>query len=491
MSSSYSGQSGQSTFSLLSRAFAFCPGARFTGLLDPAFFQAQADRHAVRFGSGQGDVFDPAVTLWAWLSQVLSPSKSCLAAVSRAMALCCGIGLAVCSAATGAFCKARAKLSESFLRHLAVCLAQRIEDEALPSWKWRGRSVKLVDGFLLQMLDTPENRKEYPQQRSQKPGTSYTCVRVVALLSLATGALLDAACAAYSGKGTGEVSLLLSILNSIVAGDVLVGDRCYDCYLLLGLLRQKGADGCFRLNVKRQKGTELGKPLGEGDWLLSWRKPSRPRTVDRQNWDCLPDEITVRVLRFVVTQRGFRTKEVYVVTTLIDAAEYSKADVAPLYFRRWAVEVDVRSLKQSLGLKMLSCKSPALVRAELWTHLLGYNLTRCVMAQAAADKGLRPRQLSFTAARDTLNAFRWLLSCADKDPELMRQVISTALAAHKVGDRPGRYEPREVKHRQRKYKELKKPRQQRRQELEQEQGQEKEKKSKRRKGGGKDRATGR
>src|SRR5258707_5763075 len=115
------------TFSVLSRAFAYCPNARFTGLLAPAFFQSVAQSFAVRFGSGAGDTFDPAVTLWAWLSQALSPAKSCVAAVSRVMALCCGLGLAISCAATGASCKARAKLPEAFLRHLAACLGRRIE----------------------------------------------------------------------------------------------------------------------------------------------------------------------------------------------------------------------------------------------------------------------------------------------------------------------------------------------------------------------------
>jgi hypothetical protein len=194
----------------------------------------------------------------------------------------------------------------------------------------------------------------------------------------------------------------------------------------------------------------------------------------------------VRVLRVVVKQRGFRSQEVYIATTLCDAKVYSKEDIAELYYGRWNVEVDMRSLKQGLGLKMLSCKTPQMVRAELWVHLLGYNLVRCVMAQAAHD-GVKPRQLSFSGAVATLDTFRWLLSCSGKQQEEMRQVISLALSSHKVGNRPGRYEPREVKHQQRKYKELKKCRQKRRLELEQEQ----EQKEKRKKGSGKDRASGR
>lgn len=496
MSTSYPQRPRQSTFSLLSRAFAFCSGARFTGLLDPASFQSHADRHAVRFGSGQCDTFDPAVTLWAWLSQVLSPhAKTCAAAVSRVMALCWGLGRSVCSAATGAFCKARAKLEEDFLRDTTLDLGRRVEANAHDSWKWHGRVVKYVDGALLQLPDTEANLEQYPQQRSQKKGTSYATLRVVTLLAFATAALTGCASGPYKGKGTGEMSLLLGILGDGVAeGEILVGDRYYGSFQLLALLMGRGVDGCFRLGVSRQKGFHQGQRLGEGDddYLQTWVKPRRPTGVDEQTWDSLPGTIRVRVLRYAVSRRGFRTSEVYVVTTLCDASKYRKEDVADLYHRRWNVEVDVRSLKQGLGLKMLSCKTPEMVRAELWAHLLGYNLVRCVMAQAAADKGLSPREVSFSGAVRTLDAFRWLLSCADEDPERTRQVISTALAAHKVGNRPGRYEPREVKRRQRKYKELNKPRRQRRQELELEQEQGQEKKSKkRRKGGGKDRGTGR
>src|SRR4051794_28836826 len=335
MSSSYLPPSGRSTFPIISKAFAFCPGARFTGLLAPSFFQQAADQFRLTFGSGTTAPFAPAVTLWAWLSQALSPSKSCTAAVCRVMALCCALGRAICSAATGAFCKARAKLPEDFLRELTTSLGRRVEGNALDSWRWRGRTVKLVDGFLLQMLDTKENLQEYPQQSRQKPGTAYTCMRVVALLGLATGALIDAACGAYKGKGTGEVSLLLSILDAVLAGDVLAGDRCYDCYLLLALLRGRGADGCFRLNVKRRGGFGRGQKLGEDDYLQTWSKPSRPRTIDKQTWDSLPGEITVRVLRWQFERRGFRAEEVYVVTTLTDALAYSKEDVAGVCFLRW------------------------------------------------------------------------------------------------------------------------------------------------------------
>lgn len=488
--SSYPSSNPAPTFSLLSRSFAFRAGARFTGLLQPEFFQRLADQHNLHFGSGHDDTFNPAVTTWAWLSQVLSPSKSCVAAAARVLVLSASLSRPLPSANAGAFCKARAKLPQPFARDAAVALGRAIEARAPDDWKWHGRTVKFVDGALLQLLDTPENLEQYPQQRSQKKGTGYTSMRVVVMLAFATGALIDAASGPYKGKGSGEMALLRQILGGIAAGDIGVADRLYGSYLLLALLLDQGSDGCFRLNQKRENDFRQGQRLGEDDYLQTWAKPRRPKNVDEQTWERLPEQIQVRVLRIAVAQKGWRTKEVYIVTTLCDARKYSKEDIGTLYFSRWHAELDIRALKQGLGLKMLGCKTPEMVRTELWMHLLGYNLVRCLMAQAACDKGLKPRQLSFSGAVQTLDAFRWLLCCSDKDSDMLGQVISTALATHRVGKRPGRYEPREVKHRQRKYKELKKSRRQRRQELAAAEDDAPEK-GRGKKGGGRDRPSGR
>src|SRR5262249_26633570 len=152
------------------------------------------------------------------------------------------------------------------------------------------------------------------------------------------------------------------------------------------------------------------------DWLQTWDKPCRPQWIDPDAWERLPRQVRVRVLRLWVGRPGWRTKEVYLVTTLTDPQAYPAADLAALYRARWQAELDIRVVKQTLGMSLLRCKEPERVEAELWMHLLGYNLTRCVMAQAALERGLCPRQLSFAGAVQTLDAFRWLLSCSDKDP---------------------------------------------------------------------------
>jgi len=463
--SSYPSSPQQPTFSLLSRSFAFCPGARFTGLLEPAFWEALAQQHHVHFGAGAGDTFNAPVTLWAWLSQVLSPRKSCVAAVARVLVLCASLSRPLCSANSGAFCKARAKLPVAFLQAATRQLGQAVEQRALPGWRWHNRSVKVVDGSIVQLPDTAENLAVYPQQRSQKPGTSPTCLRLVVVLALATAGLLDAATGPYRGKNSGEMSLLHSLLGQFQAGDIALGDRYYGCYLLLAGLPRRGVDGCFRLPVQKEETFASGIPLGPDDWLQTWDKPRRPEWIAPEAWAELPGQIQVRVLRLHVGRPGWRTREVYLVTTLTDARTYPAADLGALYRARWNAELDLRALKQTLGLKMLTCQTPALIEAELWVHLLGYNLTRCVMAQAAWQAGVCPRQLSFAAAVQTLDAFRWLLGCSDQDRAVLGAAVAVALASQRVGQRPDRYEPREIKHRQRKYPELKKSRQHRRHEL--------------------------
>jgi hypothetical protein len=488
---SYPSSTAKPTWTLLSRSFAFRAGARFTGLLSPTFFQQHAQRHAVCFGAGDTDTFSAPVALWAWLTQVLSGSKSCLAAGARVLVLCCSLNRPLPSAFTGGYCKARAKLPVPFLRDSTTDLGLQLEGRAADHWKWHGRHVKLVDGTIVLVPDTDENLAEFPQQRSQKRGTSYTFMRLVVLLAFATAALLDAACGPYRGKGSGEISLLHSLLPQLHADDILIGDRYYASYGLLALLLEQHVDGCFRLPVGREPEFAKGQRLAANDYRHTWSKPQcRPKWISKETWDALPQTLEIRLLRFPVSRRGFRTRVVYLVTTLLDARAYPAEALARLYRERWHAELDIRSIKQTLGMKLLSCKTPAMLRAELWVHLLGYNLVRCLLAQAASwEKGCKPRELSFKGGVQLLDAFRWLLSCGEPEAEevegRLAQTLSAAVAVHRVGNCADRYEPREVKHRQRKYVEFSKSRQERKAELAQRPEEEGDK------GRGKNRPSGR
>jgi len=439
---------------------------RFDEALPAAQIQQVADDCDVHFGNGDDDIYTPAVTLWGFLAQVLSGSKSCVAAVARIMVLRLTLDLTPCSANTGAYCKARLKLPEPFLQALTYTLGETVEDQALDAWRWHQRRVLLVDGFECTMPDTPENQREYPQPRSQKPGLGFPMIRVVVLLAFATAALVGAAAGPHQGKETGEPALFRQLLDRLRAGDVVVADRFYCSYWMIALLRQRGVDVAFRLHQLRLYDFRRGQRLGSEDHIVAWTKPERPDWMSAELYAELPDTLTIRELRFQVKQRGYRTKEIVVATTLSDAEQYSKQEIADLYHERWHVELDIRAIKQTLKMDHLSCKTPAMVRRELWVHLLGYNLVRKVMAVAACAKGLQPRQLSFAGAVQTLEEFRWLLQGSVAEAKLkVVLVLLLAVATHQVGNRPGRVEPRAVKRRPKQYPRLMKPRDQARAEL--------------------------
>ena len=256
------------------------------------------------------------------------------------------------------------------------------------------------------------------------------------------------------------------LLDRLRAGDVVVADRYYCSYWMIALLRQRGVDVAFRLHQLRLFDFRRGQRLGSGDHLVVWTKPQRPAWMDETLYASLPDTLTIREIRFHVDRPGYRSTEILVATTLLDVEQYSKDELADLYHQRWHVELDIRAIKQTLKMDYLVCKTPEMVRLELWVHLLGYNLVRKVMADAALLKGLCPRQLSFAGALQTLEQFRMLLrfSSAEQDQPMVIAML-LAVATHVVGNRPGRIEPRAVKRRPKEYARLMKPRAEARAEL--------------------------
>lgn len=448
-----------SRFTTTLRAFASDPGLPFDQALPEAAVQQAADEDGLDFARGPDDVYTPALTLWAFLAQVLSASKSCVAAVARVMALRIALGLPPCSAHTGGYCKARAKLPEDFLRRLTYLVGEAVEDQAPDGWRWRGRRVLLADGCEVTAADTPANQKAYPQPSSQGPGLGFPMIRLVVLLTFATAGLVGAACGPHQGKESGETALLRELLDRLRRVDVAVADRYYCSYWMVALLWQQGVDVVFRLHQRRGYDFRRGQRLGQGDHVVVWAKPQRPGWMDRETYARLPEELTVREVRFRVEVPGYRPEAIVAATTLCDAGRYSREDIADLYHRRWHVELDVRALKQTLKMDRLTCKTPAMVRRELWAHLLGYNLVRKVVAQAALARGLSPRQVSFAGAVQTLEAFRWLLVCSREEAGgAVCLAALLAIGAHEVGDRPGRCEPRRVKRRPKAYARLTKPR---------------------------------
>jgi hypothetical protein len=309
------------------------------------------------------------------------------------------------------------------------------------------------------MPDTAANQEAYPQPDAQEPGLGFPIARLVVVFCLACGSVLDAALGRYQGKRQGENAQLRTLEQALEPGDVLLADRYYGGWFDLAFWQQRGVDVVVRLHQRRRCDLRRGRRLGPGDHVVTWAKPARPDWLDVATYRGLPDALALREVRVRVPQRGFRTKAVVVVTTLLDADVYAAGEMALLYRRRWQAELDLRSLKATLGMDVLRCKSPVMVRQEVWAHLLAYNLIRGVLAEAAAGLGCAPQELSFTGAWQATRAFaERLLEANGEGFVALYEWLLITIGASQVGDRPDRVEPRARKRRPKPYPLLTEPR---------------------------------
>ena len=431
-------------FRRITEAFLSQPGLPFASVLCAERIERLFARHGNLFG---GAIYSTATIVWSFLSQVLRDGKeaSCRAAVARIAVHQQQTGGAVPTSDTGDYCRARAKLSEDALCDLTTEVGGEAEQQAKDEWLWKGRHAKLVDGFTFTMPDTPENQAAYPQHTAQKPGLGFPIARCVAILSLATACTLALAQGPYSGKETGETAPLRSLLESVSEGDLLVLDRYYCSFLMIALLSGRNVDVCTRLHQRRRADFRKGRRLGPDDHLIVWTKPSRPEWMDEATYAAIPNTMTLREVRFCVVEPGRRTQVLTVVTTLLDADAYTRQDIAELYGFRWNSELDIRSIKQGLNLAHVRCKSPEMVRRELWMTILGYNLIRTTAAAAAMLHDKQPRHISFASTCEYVLASWSLFSTASLPAAALFshcQAMLKRIAECKVADRPGRIEPR-------------------------------------------------
>ena len=448
-------------FHFLRRQFLQEEGLPFSTVLSEATVAPALD---VIEGFWKDRIYTPLVTLWVFLGQVLSADHSCRNAVARLMAHRLSRGESPCSPQTGAYCQARKRLPEKFFSMVACITGRKLEDQVPGNWLWKGRHVYMFDGTTVSMPDTPENQAAYPQVYNQKPGLGFPIARICSIISLACGAVLDLGISRYAGKGQGELSLLRKLWNTLSPGDILLTDALMSTWYEMLTLKQRGIDSVSRLNkATRRADFRRGKRLAKGDHIVRWPKPGPMiRSLDWATYKNLPDDLEVRETRVEVKQPGFRTKQIIVVTTLLDPEETTKEDLASLYRSRWSQELDLRDIKISLQMDILRCKTPELVRKEIWTHILAYNLIRTVMAQAASRHDLEPREISFKGTVQTLEAFQPLIDFqghkgAAFRQQLYEQMLDT-VATHRVADRPDRFEPRKRKRNPKKAEMMTRPR---------------------------------
>ena len=422
--------------------FARNEGLPFADVLTEANILDVLNEHGVRF---RDRVFTPVTTIWGFLSQVLSEDHSCRDTVSRIIAHRAANGLPVCSPNTASYCTARSRLPTGVLRTLTTRTAEELQNSIADEWKWNGRSVYIVDGAHVSMPDTDANQAVYPQPPNQQPGLGFPLARIAVLLSLATGACHDLEIAPYEGKGTGEKSLFRRMYHTLKPGDVVLVDSLFDDYFIACELRQLGIDLVAHAKYARV-GSQLTQSGPEGD-ILVWQRPNKPRGMTGEKYRSYPEQLVMRRVTVDARDKNNRVEQFEVITTILDVSIDGK-QIGDLYERRWDGEVDMRSIKSTMQMDILRCKTPEMVHKEIWTHLLAYNLLRTVMAVAAHENDLEPRQVSFKGAKQAVTAFAPKIEAAQPEHRgTLIDALLTTIAYHRVGDRPGRWEPRARKRR--------------------------------------------
>jgi Transposase DDE domain len=415
----------------------------------PAGLLAQAES-----GANSRERFYPLrCTFWGFLWQALNPGAPCREAARQIQALFGSASQAGPVDKEGsAYCTARKRLPLPILQRARAAAAAHAEKLLPPDQQlWRGWRPKVVDGSTLSLADTPANQRTYPQSQSQKPGCGFPLLKLTGLFSLGSGALLGYA---KGNKHLAELPLLFRLRQLLQPGDLLLGDRGFCSYVLMALLEMMGVACLFRLHQARPHDLRGGIRLGRNDRLVVWHKPAqKPRYLPKALWRRVPEELTVRVLRVQTRLPGFRTKTVTLVTTLSDAQDYPADELAGLYLRRWGIELWWRHLKISLGMEVLRCHSPAMIHKELEMYLIGYNLIRCLMAEAAALYGQRVERLSFKGSVDAVRQYSPLIAQARsaKKQRGLTEDLLRKLALDLVPERPGRREPRALKRRPKPY----------------------------------------
>jgi hypothetical protein len=422
--------------------FARNEGLPFADVLTEPRIRVALDEHGVTY---RDRIFGPVTTIWGFLWQVLSDDHSCSDAVSRIIAHRVASGLPACSPNTASSCDARGRLPTGVLRILARRTAAELQAAAAPEWKWNGRNVFIADGSHVSRPDTPENQAVYPQPVVQQPGLGFPLARVAVLLALATGACHDLAIAPSAGKGTGETTLLRAMDDALEPGDVVLADALFDNDFLACEWRERGLDLVTRVQAERV-GSRTVEVRPDGD-VITGPRPHKPRGMTGQQYRRYPKELLMRQVTVDARDKNNRAEVFQVATTRLDES-IDGGPIGDLFERRWSGEVDIRSIQSVMPMDILRCQTPEMVQKEIGAHLLAYNLLRTVMAVAAAEVGIEPRAVSFQGAKPAVTAFAPKIEAAPPGarPERVDALLAV-IAYRRVGDRPGRWEPRARKRR--------------------------------------------
>lgn len=401
-------------------------------------------------GNFRDRIYPPLTTLSLFIGQAMRPDGACQDAVARRLCERTAQGLKACSLNSGPYCKARKRLPLGLIRRLALTIGERLERESPGDWKWRGRSIKLVDGTTISMPDTESNQLVYPQSGVQQPGLGFPLAMLLAIISLSTGAVLTWAQGPCRGKHTGEQALFRTLMPQLEAGDIVLADRYHCNYFTVALLFARGVDLVTRQHQRRITDFRRGRRLGRRDHLVNWKRPQRPAWMDTETYAHMPEQLIMRE-----TEIGGRV----LVTTLTDAKAVSAIDIDALYLHRWQVEVDLRSIKAEMGMDILRTQTASMIDKEIAVHLLAYNLVCALMVRAAAGVGLTARALSFKGSVQLYLAFEQQLRfAAGASARTMTAHLLGGISVLRHPIRPGRVEPHAIKRRPKNHQLLTVPR---------------------------------
>jgi len=405
-------------------------------------------------------LFSKENTFWAFFSQVLDADGGCQEVVRKLQAFTAMKSKPLPSSSTAGYCQARKKLD---LPSLEIILQHT--SKKLPSMSGTGRlnnrRVVVVDGTGVSMPDTIKNQEVWPQQRHQKPGCGFPQASLCACFCLQSGTLLSHE---IGNKKSHELPMLRKQWDTFKPNDIFLGDKGFCSYFDLSSFKDRGVDSVItlarRLPVSEAESVKI---LGEDDLLIQWKKPARSKasSYSQKDWEGLPDVLLLRQIKVTVNQPGFRVSEFYIITTLLNADIYPADDLADLYFQRWDVELFFRDIKTTMGMDILRCKTPHMVRKEILMHLIAYNCIRCLMLEAAEKKGMKVRRISFKGSVQALRQWEPHLNQSEisrREQGRLIRLLYESVAGNIIPERPGRSEPRAVKRRPKPYQLLTAPR---------------------------------
>lgn len=401
--------------------------------------------------------YPQALVFWSFIWQILTPRTSCREVVRHIQATRETQDFKY-DESTSAYCQARIRLPESTLRKAMTDTAEtaaQFSHSGVPGWT---RPIKVVDATSVTLPDTEANRKAYPYAPGQKPGCGFPNMKVLALSSLASGAVFAAR---ETGKRIHDIRMFKAFFALFKPGDIALGDRAFCSFASMAALLLGNVDSVFRLHQKRLLDKRRARRIGPSDWIAAWKRPmQRPGYIEQKEWDALPESMPVRIFRVQLKRNGFRTTTLWIATSLLDPVAYPVEHIAVLYRMRWDIELGFRDLKTTMAMEELRCRTPAMARKELLAYLVAHNFIRCLEAEAATRHGVPRHCISFKGTVDAARAFHAAISRARSrgKAKKLRDRLIEIIALDLVPERPGRREPRAIKRRPKPYPLLTKPR---------------------------------